>query len=93
MLFLLEAACLPAFLGFVSENHLGLLQLALQRRLVVQLLVYVLIQCAVVDITAGSLDLFQQEIGKVFCKVLECAGVYKCTPEGQEAFMRFISAL
>lgn len=38
-------------------------------------------------------EILQQEIGKVFCKVLECAGVYKCTPEGQEAFMRFISAL
>ncbi len=38
-------------------------------------------------------EILQQEIGKVFCKVLECAGVYKCTPEGLEAFMRFISIL
>ena len=38
-------------------------------------------------------EILQQEIGKVFCKVLECAGVYKCTPEGLEAFMRFIATL
>lgn len=33
------------------------------------------------------------EIGKVFVKVLEDAGVYKCTPSGREAFMRFIKAI
>jgi UDPglucose--hexose-1-phosphate uridylyltransferase len=37
--------------------------------------------------------ILQQEIGKVFCKVLEHAGVYKRTPEGQKAFERFIQAL
>mgnify|MGYP003322208670 CR=1 FL=1 len=31
------------------------------------------------------------EIGKTFVKVLEDAGVYKCTPEGREAFCRFVN--
>lgn len=35
----------------------------------------------------------QQEIGKVFAKVLECAGVYKRTEEGREAFGRFIKKI
>ena len=35
----------------------------------------------------------QKEIGIVFSKVLECAGVYKRTPEGEEAFQRFIDCL
>ena len=34
-----------------------------------------------------------KEIGNVFIHVLEDAGVYKCTPEGREAFMRFIRTL
>ena len=38
-------------------------------------------------------EILQQEIGKVFCEVLEDAGVYKCTEEGLEAFKRFISTL
>ena len=38
-------------------------------------------------------EILQQEVGKVFCQVLEDAGVYKCTPEGLEAFRRFISVL
>ena len=38
-------------------------------------------------------DILQQEIGKVFCEVLECAGVYKCNEEGITAFMRFINTL
>ena len=37
--------------------------------------------------------ILQDEIGKVFVKVLEDAGVYKCTKEGREAFERFISVL
>lgn len=37
--------------------------------------------------------ILEKEIGKVFCEVLECAGVYKNTNEGMEAFMRFISVL
>lgn len=35
----------------------------------------------------------QNEIGKVFVKVLECAGVYKRTTKGQEFFKRFIDRL
>lgn len=35
----------------------------------------------------------QDEIGKVFVKVLECAGVYKRTEEGQRAFKRFLETL
>ena len=38
-------------------------------------------------------EVLQQEIGKVFCQVLEDAGVYKFTEEGQAAFHRFIEAL
>lgn len=38
-------------------------------------------------------EILQQEIGKVFCEVLECAGVYKCTDEGLAAFMRFVNTL
>lgn len=33
----------------------------------------------------------REEIGKVFVKVLECSGVYKCTDEGMDSFKRFIS--
>ena len=35
----------------------------------------------------------EEEVGKVFVRVLEDAGVYKCTEEGRSAFMRFIDAL
>ena len=37
--------------------------------------------------------IFQKEIGNVFIHVLEDAGVYKCTEEGRNAFMRFIEIL
>ncbi|MGL5435311.1 MAG: UDP-glucose--hexose-1-phosphate uridylyltransferase [Lachnospiraceae bacterium] len=39
------------------------------------------------------LEILQQEVGHVFVKVLEDAGVYKCTEEGRTAFLRFIRAL
>lgn len=46
------------------------------------------------DLNADNvMDILQQEIGKVFVRVLEDAGVYKCTEEGRTAFMRFISTL
>ena len=46
------------------------------------------------QIDASNVDgIIRDEIGKVFAKVLEDAGVYKRTPQGQEAFDRFISAL
>lgn len=35
-------------------------------------------------------EILKEEIGIVFSKVLECAGVYKCTEESREAFVRFI---
>ena len=35
----------------------------------------------------------QDEISKVFVKILECAGVYKRTEEGQRAFDRFTASL
>ncbi|SFP96453.1 UTP-hexose-1-phosphate uridylyltransferase [Butyrivibrio proteoclasticus] len=38
-------------------------------------------------------DIIQNEIGEVFMHVLEDAGVYKRTPEGQEAFDRFVATL
>jgi UDPglucose--hexose-1-phosphate uridylyltransferase len=37
--------------------------------------------------------IINKEIGMVFAKVLEHAGVYKRNPKGQEAFMRFIQSL
>ena len=37
-------------------------------------------------------DILKDEIGKTFVRVLEDAGVYKCTSEGREAFLRFVSA-
>ncbi len=46
------------------------------------------------DVNASNVEeVLQQEVGKVFCQVLEDAGVYKCTEEGLEAFRRFIAAL
>ena len=43
------------------------------------------------DITAdNALDVVYKETGLVFAKVLEHAGVYARTPEGQEAFLRFL---
>jgi UDPglucose--hexose-1-phosphate uridylyltransferase len=38
-------------------------------------------------------DILQNEVGKVFCTVLEHAGVYKRTNEGQEALDRFIHSI
>lgn len=38
-------------------------------------------------------DIIKQEIGKVFTRVLEDAGVYKCTEEGRAAFMRFVDSI
>ena len=39
------------------------------------------------------LDILKREVGVVFGKVLEDAGVYKCTEEGRMAFMRFIDSV
>ena len=46
------------------------------------------------DINAENvMDILKEEIGQVFVKVLEDAGVYKCNEEGRTAFGRFISVL
>ena len=39
------------------------------------------------------MDILKEEVGIVFTHVLEDAGVYKCTPEGRDAFMRFVETL
>ncbi len=38
-------------------------------------------------------DILREEVGKVFAKVLEHAGVYKCTEEGRSAFLRFTNSI
>lgn len=46
------------------------------------------------DINAENIHaILQKEVGLVFVHVLEDAGVYKCTPKGREAFMRFVDSL
>ncbi len=41
----------------------------------------------------NTMDILLQETGRVFAAVLEDAGVYKCTPEGRSAFLRFVQAV
>ncbi len=44
--------------------------------------------------TADNVEgILQDEVGKVFARVLEDAGVYKCTPEGRAAFETFIASV
>mgnify|MGYP000980614657 CR=1 FL=1 len=38
-------------------------------------------------------EILQKEVGIVFTHVLEDAGVYKCTPQGREAFDRFLGTV
>ncbi|MBE5938825.1 MAG: UDP-glucose--hexose-1-phosphate uridylyltransferase [Lachnospiraceae bacterium] len=46
------------------------------------------------EINAENIDgILKKEIGIVFTKVLECAGVYKCTEEGKAAFKKFTDIL
>ena len=46
------------------------------------------------DITSENIKgILQDEVGKVFAKVLECAGVYKRDEKGILAFKRFLSTL
>ena len=46
------------------------------------------------SITEENIDgIIRKEIGLVFREVLLDAGVYKCTPEGREAFLRFIDTV
>ena len=49
---------------------------------------------AYTEVNADNVEhILEQEVGKVFCQVLEDAGVYKCTEDGMEKFRRFIAAL
>ena len=41
----------------------------------------------------NALDIVKTETGVVFAKVLEHAGVYKRTPEGKAAFLRFMESV
>ena len=41
----------------------------------------------------NALEIILNETGKVFAAVLEDAGVYKNTPEGKAAFLRFVNYL
>ena len=41
----------------------------------------------------NALEIVQKETGLVFAQVLEHAGVYKRTPEGKEAFLRFLGTV
>lgn len=44
--------------------------------------------------TEDNIDkILHDEIGNTFIRVLEDAGVYKCTEEGREAFVRFIESI
>ena len=39
------------------------------------------------------MEILKEEVGITFVHVLEDAGVYKCTPDGRDAFMRFVNTL
>ena len=41
----------------------------------------------------NTADIIKEEVGQVFCKVLEHAGVYKRTEAGRDAFLRFVDAV
>ncbi len=46
------------------------------------------------ELTKDNVEaILKDEIGLVFSEVLECAGVYKCTEEGRDAFMRFVDSV
>lgn len=40
-----------------------------------------------------TMEILKKEVGLVFSQVLSHAGVYKRTPEGMEAFLRFVNAV
>ena len=40
---------------------------------------------------AQALEIVKESVGNIFARVLEDAGIYKQTEEGQEAFMRFVN--
>ena len=42
---------------------------------------------------ATAEDILRHEVGQVFYRVLECAGVYPCIPAGRTALGRFLATL
>ena len=51
------------------------------------------IQTRTIFTPENALDVLMKETGRVFSAVLEDAGVYKCTPEGRKAFLRFVESV
>lgn len=46
------------------------------------------------NITAETVEgILQEEVGLVFARVMEDAGVYKCTPKGRMAFLKFLHSV
>lgn len=46
------------------------------------------------DVNASNItDILKAEVGKVFCRVLEDAGVFKCTEDGLTHFRKFVETL
>ncbi len=41
----------------------------------------------------NTMDILRREVGRTFARVLEDAGVYKCTAEGRAAMLRFIASV
>lgn len=41
----------------------------------------------------NAAGILREEVGRVFARVLEHAGVYKCTREGRAAFRRFAESI
>ncbi len=41
----------------------------------------------------NTMDILLKEVGRVFEQVLEDAGVFKCSPQGREQFLRFVEAV
>ncbi len=41
----------------------------------------------------NTMEILLKETGRVFCQVLEDAGVYKCTQEGRDHFLAFVDAV
>ena len=47
-----------------------------------------------IAVTAENVeDILKEEVGHVFARVLEDAGVYKCDEEGRAAFGRFLTSV
>ena len=40
-----------------------------------------------------TMQVLKEEVGRVFEQVLTDAGVYKCTPQGRAAFLKFIGSV